>query len=113
MNYSLPRSEILRNKNEIASLFKNGQWIRGRYFHLVFQKHVEQKVLFGTAKRIRPAVRRIRFKRYARETYRLHKEIIPLCHIGLIVHSLPKEHLLDNLYGDFSLLIETLKTKIS
>lgn len=112
MSYCLPRKDILRNKHDIAALFKNGQWIRGHYFYLVYRTESDKRVLFGTSKRIKPAVQRILYKRYAREVYRHHQEQIPPCHLGVILHALPGKEILTDLSHDFISLIDTLKHKM-
>jgi ribonuclease P protein component len=73
MNETLKKSEVLRNKKEISSLFENGDWTRGRYVNIVSMPSEERRILFAVSRNIRGAVKRNRAKRYLREAYRLQK----------------------------------------
>lgn len=91
MNEKLKKSEILKNKKEISSLFENGEWRRGRYVNMVSLPAEERRVLFTVARHIRSAVKRNRGKRYLRESYRLQKNQFSTDRIyGLILKQFPE-----------------------
>lgn len=72
--YGLTKSEIIRRPEEISAIFKNGRFLRGRWFDAVFISAPERQVAFAATKRFRTAVSRNRSKRLLREAYRLEKE---------------------------------------
>lgn len=72
--YGLAKSEILRRPEEISAIFKNGRFLRGRWFDAAFIRAPERQVAFAATKRFRTAVRRNHSKRRLREAFRLEKE---------------------------------------
>ena len=70
---TLPKSMILRSKDEVKSLFDQGTFKRLKFVTLIFMKTELQKVGFFVTKRHGNAVRRNKVKRWLREIYRMNK----------------------------------------
>ncbi len=101
MKLTLKKSEVLKNKKEISSLFENGKWNKGRYVNIVSCPAEDRKVLFATARHLKGAVTRNRGKRYLRECYRNHKEWFSSLHMyGLILKKIPDDRPLEKILTD-------------
>ena len=101
MNSSLKKSEILRERQEISSLFDNGEWNKGRFVNIVCLPSDDRRVLFAIARHLKGAVIRNRGKRYLKECYRNNKEwFSSLCIYGLILKKMPKYDPLDAIRAD-------------
>ena len=72
--YKLPKSRILRRRNDFQKVHRFGKSYANRYLVLyVFTASgLEDKVGFAAGKKLGCAVKRNRVKRLLRETYRLH-----------------------------------------
>ena len=95
MTYHFPRTERLRRKKHIDSLFRHGKRWHGPLLTLYYlpceqaqgQKH---QVLFAVPKsKIKKAVHRNKIKRRLREAYRHHKHLMTegqgtLLHLGYV-----------------------------
>jgi len=107
MKSSLKKSEILREKNEISSLFDNGEWNKGRFVNIVSASADGRRVLFAIARHLKGAVVRNRGKRYLRECYRNNKEwFSSLCIYGLILKKMPRHHPVDAIRADIQDLLK-------
>ena len=84
--YGLPKSKILRRQSDIHRLFKQGSYLSGKHFDIIYLNHCEQsKVLFGVSRKVKKKVVRNRIKRRLREVYRLNQYEIPEhLHLALI-----------------------------
>jgi ribonuclease P protein component len=81
MNFSYPKSEKLKHKNDIDLLFSEGNSVSKYPLRLVFveKKEMEEPVKMGVSvskKYFKKAVDRNYFKRLLRETYRLNKHLL-------------------------------------
>ncbi len=107
MRSSLKKSEILREKKEISSLFDNGEWNKGRFVNIVKLPSENRRVLFATARHLKGAVLRNRGKRYLKECYRNNKEwFSSLCIYGLILKRMPKYVPLKAIQEDIQALLQ-------
>ncbi|MCF7831968.1 MAG: ribonuclease P protein component [Candidatus Marinimicrobia bacterium] len=107
MRSLLKKSEILREKSEISSLFDNGEWNKGRFVNIVSQPAENRRVLFAIARHLKGAVVRNRGKRYLRECYRNNKEwFSSLCIYGLILKNMPRHHPVDAIRADLQALLK-------
>jgi len=76
-DYSLPKSSIIKKQDCFSELFSQGRRITGKNGQLIAKQCNESKVAFVVGKKVGGAVIRNRVKRYLREFYRTHKEMIP------------------------------------
>ena len=107
MNSSLKKSEILRKKDEISSLFDNGEWNKGRFVNIVSMPAESRRVLFAIGRHFKGAVLRNRGKRYLRECYRTNKECFSSLRIyGLILKKMPKYDPLNAIRADIEALLQ-------
>jgi ribonuclease P protein component len=107
MRFSLKKSEILRDKKEISSLFDSGEWNKGRFINIVTLPADERRVLFAIARHLKGAVLRNRGKRYLKECYRSNKEWFSSLRIyGLILKKMPKHHPLQAIQHDLEALLK-------
>ncbi|BAS68473.1 MAG: ribonuclease P protein component [Gammaproteobacteria bacterium] len=77
MSLGLTHEAKILKANEYASVFKGGKFIKGEYWQIVAKPVNNSKPRLGLAiskKVYRLAVDRNRFKRIARETFRLEKQ---------------------------------------
>lgn len=108
MNSSLKKSEILREKKEISSLFDNGEWNKGRFVNIVSLPAENRRVLFAIARHLKGAVLRNRGKRYLRECYRNNKEwFSSSCIYGIILKKMPQYDELTAIGTDIKTLLQT------
>lgn len=70
---SLPKEIILRNRNEIDEIFKQGRYISCNIITLLIMASDQEKVAFFVSKKAGNAVRRNKIKRWLREIYRHEK----------------------------------------
>ena len=104
----MKKSEILREKKEISSLFDNGEWNKGRFVNIVSLPAENRRVLFAIARHLKGAVLRNRGKRYLRECYRSNKEwFSSSCIYGLILKKMPKNDPLKVIGADIKALLTT------
>jgi ribonuclease P protein component len=79
MSFSFTRSEKLKSKKAIESMFAEGQSISAYPLRLVFQKipnvSSNKVAVSVTKKKFKTAVARNRIKRLLRENYRLNKTV--------------------------------------
>lgn len=79
MRYTFPKSEILRSKKKIASLFKDGTYLTASIFSLLwirFEDLESNQVLISIPKkRIKTAVNRNLLKRRTKEAFRKNSGI--------------------------------------
>ena len=83
MNFTYPRNEKLKHKNDISLLFEKGKWKTSGNLRIIFYKNqndeeikmpLDSKFGVSVSKRyFKKAVDRNRIKRLLRECYRLHK----------------------------------------
>ncbi len=76
-DYSLPKSSIIKKQGCFSDLFSQGRRITGRNGQLITKSCDKSKVAFVVGKKVGGAVIRNRIKRYLREFYRTHKNLIP------------------------------------
>lgn len=107
MSLTLKKSEILREKKEISSLFDNGEWNKGRFVNIVILPAENRRVLFAIARHFKGAVLRNRGKRYLKECYRSNKEwFSSLCIYGIILKKMPKYDPLNAIRDDIKKLLQ-------
>ena len=70
---TLPRSLILRSKDDIKQIFEKGTFKRLKYVTLIYMKTEQQKAGFFVTKKYGNAVKRNKAKRWLREIYRQNK----------------------------------------
>src|SRR5216110_2041216 len=82
MSFTYPKSEKLKSKNTINSLFSQGKSVSKYPLRLVYvpeNLHDGQKIKMGVSvskRNFKKAVDRNYFKRVLRETYRLNKQLL-------------------------------------
>lgn len=77
MSFKLTHEAKILKANEYAAIFKGGKFAKGKYWQIVAKSINASKPRLGLAiskKVYRLAVDRNRFKRIARETFRLQKQ---------------------------------------
>lgn len=77
MSFRLTHEAKILKANEYAAVFKDGKFAKGKYWQIVAKPSNATKPRLGLAiskKVYRLAVDRNRFKRIARETFRLQKQ---------------------------------------
>ncbi len=108
-NFKLRKNEILRGRLQFDNIFKNGEWIPGKYSSVLFVKSDSRKIGFVVSKKIKKAVNRNRQKRLLREIYRLNKMKFPESfHVVLLAKGLTDDFFL--LKQDVLNLVEKIKT---
>ncbi|AFR35159.1 ribonuclease P protein component [Riemerella anatipestifer] len=76
MSYTYPKSERLKSKKDITSLFEKGKWQTCGNIRLIFTEAGASKIGVSVSKRyFKKATDRNRVKRLLRECYRLNKEL--------------------------------------
>ncbi|HKJ68830.1 MAG TPA: ribonuclease P protein component, partial [bacterium] len=85
---TLPKSLIIRKKRCFNDLYSQGRRLRGRLGQIIVRPCSERKVAFVVGTKVGSAVVRNRLKRYIREFYRTHKELIP-GHLAVIFQIFP------------------------
>jgi len=75
--YRLPKSEILKGRNNFDLVFQKGSAIAGQYIVILYIKSESRKIGFAVSKKIKKAVHRNRLKRILREIYRLNRDFFP------------------------------------
>jgi len=107
MKSLLKKSEILRERKEISSLFDNGKWNKGQFVNIISAPAGNRRVLFAIARHLKGAVIRNRGKRYLRECYRNNKEWFSSLYIyGLILKRMPRHHPVDAIKMDLQNLLK-------
>ena len=87
MNYSLPRSHILRGRRLLAEIFNTGMRRSSGPLRLIALPNQLSHHRLGiiTPKKLGPAVRRNRVRRQLREAFRLMQHDIPNHHDFLLI----------------------------
>ena len=106
---TLPRSEILRKKKDIQTLFQNGKKHFGKHLRLYFLKAENRAVAFLVPKKAGHAVKRNRIRRLMREAYRLHKQEVGNIHILLIANPMIEKPTFQNIENDFLNLLQKME----
>ena len=91
MSGLLSRSRSLKSRRDIQQLFRQGFWLKGEYFTVVFRQSPDTAFLFTVPKHTPTAVERNRKKRMARESLRIAgtSSLIPEGHYALILRKIP------------------------
>jgi len=76
-DYSLPKISIIKRRDCFSELFSLGRRITGKNGQIITKQCNGSKVAFVVGKKVGSAVIRNRIKRYLREFYRTHKNLIP------------------------------------
>ncbi|MCF7804094.1 MAG: ribonuclease P protein component [Candidatus Marinimicrobia bacterium] len=76
-NNTLPKQHILKKKRAFQEVFSSGRRIRGRFGQLIVAPWSKTQVAFVVGRRTGNAATRNRLRRYLREFYRTHKQLIP------------------------------------
>jgi len=107
-DFKLRKNEILRGRVDFNNVFKNGEWISGKYSSLLYIKSDSRKVGFVVSKKIKKAVFKNRQKRLLREIYRLNKIKFPESfHIVLLAKGLTDNFIL--LQQDVLMLLDKIE----
>ena len=78
MESRLPRSEIIRGRNEFRRIFNEGDRKKVADILSIAAPSDTRKAAFHVAKKTGGAVKRNRTKRLIREAYRLNKDLFPV-----------------------------------
>jgi len=107
--FKLPKNEILRGRANFNNVFKNGEWISGKYSSVLYVESDSRKIGFVVSKNIKKAVIRNRQKRLLREIYRLNKTRFPeFFHVVLLSKGLTDDFFL--LQKDILKLLDKIET---
>jgi len=98
--YSLPKSERLRGKREIDTLFSTGKRFRSGKILFIYLPATEQRAGFFASRKVGGAAKRNRVKRILREAYRMNKTIFK----GLRIIFLAQENI------EFKEAVEAIKS---
>ncbi|MDZ7291021.1 MAG: ribonuclease P protein component [candidate division KSB1 bacterium] len=107
--FVLTKTEIIRRPIDFSLIFKTGQFLRGRYFNIVYVRANYRQVAFAASKRVRTTVERNHIKRMLREAYRLEKDKIHE-HVQLIL--VGKENILCAHLNDLRAEMRKMATRI-
>lgn len=75
--FDLPKTEILRGKENFDLIFKKGKTVSSNLVSIIYLKAETRKIGFVVSKKVKKAVVRNRYKRLLREIYRLNKNKFP------------------------------------
>jgi len=75
-NQQLPKAEIIRKHGDFLRIMDGGKQWRGSVIHVFYQPWTVRQVGFSAPKRFGQAVWRNRAKRWMREVYRRHRDVI-------------------------------------
>lgn len=119
--YGLPRSRILRGKDQVTMLFKQGKRISAAHVDLRYLLEPNEnggcRAGFITGKRLGKAVLRNKIRRQLREAYRLQSHLIGhLCQISgqqlqLIFIARTADVSYQEIFGEVSHLLSALSKK--
>jgi len=73
--YKLSKTEIIRKKETIEHLLKDGIRLKGKFCIVYCERGCGRQVVFILPKRVGKAVLRNKVKRWMREIYRIHRDI--------------------------------------
>jgi len=73
----LPKKVILRRRNDITQLFRDGKKISAEYISAIYIHSSSGKVAFHVSVKVGIPIIRNKIKRYMRESFRLNKDLFP------------------------------------
>ena len=73
----LPKKVILRRRNDVNKLFRNGNKISSGNISAFYLPSFSRKIAFHISAKVGISIIRNKIKRYLRESYRLNKHLFP------------------------------------